>query len=62
MEQLAAWAPAIISAITAIYVAGRLTEKVSSHDKRLDKVETHVEENALAIARLDGRTITPHQW
>lgn len=62
MEQLAMWAPALVSAVAAIYVYGRLTEKVSGHDKRLDKVETHVEENALAIARLDGRTITPHQW
>lgn len=53
MEQLATWLPAVVSGIAAIYVYGRLTEKVSSHDKRLDKVEERVEGHGLAIAHLE---------
>jgi len=48
------WATLVIQAFVAIYVYGRLTERVNSHGKRLDKAEDKLDDHETRIGHLEG--------
>lgn len=47
---LAAWAPAVVSLVTAIFMAGMYVSKIKDHDKRLDRHENTLGVHAVEIA------------
>ena len=44
----------VVQAIIAVYVYGRLTERVNSHGRRLKVVETKVDNHETRISHLEG--------
>lgn len=55
LTALGAWAGVAVSALVGVFVYGRLTEKVSGHELRIDKLETKVDDHGERISRLEAR-------
>ena len=51
--QLGGWVGAVISLLCAVYVYGRLAEKVDNHAQRLVKFEDRLDDHGNRIAHLE---------
>lgn len=51
---IGSWASFAATLIVGAFVYGRLTEKVSGHTNRIEKLEDKVDSHGTRIARLEG--------
>lgn len=54
MNSWAPWIPAIVAVIGIIYNSGILSNKVASHDKRLDAHAAEIKAQGLSIVKLEA--------
>jgi len=48
------WAGVLVSVLIGVFVYGKLTEKVNSHDPRISALEIAKDDHGQRIARLEG--------